>query len=79
MTGRPHQRRAPPATTTDAPPLLDWRDPRHWSRAVKPCRYCGQDTHLRDSKGKPADKVCAEKAIAQQATDAAAAYRKETL
>ena len=57
------------------PVLLDWRDPRHWSRDPAPCRYCGRDTHLRDSKGKPAHKVHAEQALAQQATEAADAYQ----
>lgn len=79
MTGRPRQRRAPPVPVGDGPPLLDWRDSRHWSANAKPCRYCGFDTNLRDSKRSPAHKVCAEEALAKQATDAAAAYRKDTL
>ncbi|MER5213666.1 hypothetical protein ABT063_24620 [Streptomyces sp. NPDC002838] len=57
------------------PPLLDWRDPSHWSWTEKPCRYCSQPTHLRDSKRKPAHKLCAELAIAQQAAEAADAYQ----
>ena len=72
MTGR----RAGP----DPPPLLDWRSPGHWSWDPAPCRYCGRDTHLRDSKRKPAHKTCAEAALAQQHADRAAAYhRKDTL
>lgn len=59
----------------DPPPLLDWRHPDHWSWAPKPCRYCGQDTNLRDSKRKPAHKACAESSLAQQAAEAADAYQ----
>lgn len=61
------------------PPLLDWRDSSHWSEVARPCRYCGRDTNLRDSKKSPAHKVCAERAIAQQAADAAEAYDSDTL
>jgi len=61
----------------DPPPLLDWRDASHWSRTPRPCRYCGQPTQLRDSKGKAADKVCAEAALAQQAAEQADAYHQE--
>ncbi|MFJ5802707.1 hypothetical protein [Streptomyces decoyicus] len=61
------------------PALLDWRDSSHWSSRPAPCRYCGFDTQLRDSKWKPAHKTCAEEALAQQAADAADAYRKDTL
>jgi hypothetical protein len=57
------------------PPLLDWGSSAHWSPTPKPCRYCGTPTNLRDSKGKPADKVCAEHAIARQAAEAADAYQ----
>lgn len=60
-------------------PLLDWRDSSHWSHTPKPCRYCGHPTNLRDSKRSPAHKTCAEAALAQQAADAADAYRKDTL
>jgi hypothetical protein len=59
----------------DEPPLLDWRDPSHYSYTARPCRYCGRDTHLRDSKRKPSHKVCAEHALATQAAEAADAYR----
>lgn len=59
-------------------PLLDWRDPKHWSYTARSCRYCGQDTYLRDSKGKAAHKTCAEQALATQAAEAADAYRKDT-
>jgi hypothetical protein len=59
------------------PPVLDWTDRSHWSHQQKPCRYCGGLTNLRDSKGKPAHKTCAETALAQQAADAAEAYDTE--
>ncbi|MER8158122.1 hypothetical protein [Streptomyces sp. NPDC094472] len=59
---------------TGSAPLLDWRSPGHWSWDAKPCRYCGAATNLRDSKRKPAHKVCAEQAIAIQAAEAADAY-----
>ena len=57
------------------PRLLDWRSMTHWSYVDLPCRYCGGDTPLRDSKRKPAHKVCAENTLAQQAADAADAYQ----
>lgn len=63
--------------TDEAPdaPLLDWRDSSHWSRIEKPCRYCQKPTQMRDSKHKPAHKLCAEHALAQQAAEAADAYQ----
>lgn len=61
------------------PPLLDWRDGKHWSWTEKPCRYCERPTNLRDSKGKAAHKSCAEEALAAQAADAAEAYDTERL
>ncbi|MFD3574736.1 hypothetical protein [Streptomyces sp. NPDC058644] len=70
----PRTRRAPPPGT-----LLDWRDSSHWSERPRPCRYCGHFTHLRDSKRSPAHKVCAEAAIAQQAAEAADAYKNGQL
>lgn len=59
----------------DHHPLLDWHSSEHWSQHLRPCRYCGQPTNLRDSKRKPAHKTCAETALAQQAADAADAYQ----
>ncbi|MCI3271429.1 hypothetical protein [Streptomyces cylindrosporus] len=56
-------------------PLLDWRDSSHWSQIAKPCRYCEEPTQMRDSKYKPAHKLCAERALAQQAAEAADAYQ----
>ncbi|PJN38963.1 hypothetical protein CG747_20680 [Streptomyces sp. CB02959] len=75
----PRARRGTKAKATSGPVLLDWRDSSHWSSQPKPCRYCGFDTCLRDSRRKPAHKTCAEEALAQQAADAADAYRKDTL
>lgn len=52
--------------------LLNWSNPvAHWAWEPKPCRYCGSPTHLRDSKGSPAHKVCAEQALAEQAAERA--------
>lgn len=60
--------------------LLDWTDSTHWDhRDPRPCRYCGQPTHLRDSHRSPAHKTCAEAALAQQTSDTAAAYQNGTL
>lgn len=59
--------------------LLDWGSSTHWHHVKAPCRYCGQPTHLRDSKGKPAEKVCAEAALAQQHADTGAAYQNGQL
>ncbi|MHC5259873.1 hypothetical protein ACYSUO_18505 [Streptomyces sp. UC4497] len=78
MTRRRAKRRAP----TEPPPggLLDWSDSSHWDfEHARPCRYCAEPTHLRDSKHKPAHKTCAEQALAQQAADAADAYQNGTL
>jgi hypothetical protein len=61
----------------DPPPLLDWRDSSHWSHTARPCRYCGKDTNLRDSKRSPAHKTCAEAALARQHAEAADAYDAE--
>lgn len=76
MTGR-KRRRAPPADPEYRPgQLLDWRDSSHWSYEQQPCRYCGFPTNLRDSRMKPAHKVCAEDALAIQAAEAADAYHQ---
>ena len=45
--------------------LLNWASSAHWSEHELPCRYCGHPTHLRDHKGAPADKVCAEEALSE--------------
>ncbi|MFJ5804826.1 hypothetical protein [Streptomyces sp. NPDC093093] len=74
MTGR-RPRRAPPPPV--AGQLLDWSDGSiHWSRDPRPCRYCGRDTNLRDSKRSPAHKVCAEDALQARAAEAADAYQQ---
>lgn len=62
------------------PPLtgvLDWRDASHWSERPLPCRYCTKPTNLRDSRRKPAHKVCAEAALAQQLAEQAESYENE--
>ncbi|MFF2650556.1 hypothetical protein [Streptomyces sp. NPDC058045] len=74
---RRRNRRAPPDEWVPGT-LLDWRSSTHWAATEQPCRYCGHDTHLRDSKKAPAHKVCAETALAQQAADAADAYHQRT-
>ncbi|MFB6963472.1 hypothetical protein ACFCYB_42695 [Streptomyces sp. NPDC056309] len=63
----------------DPPPtgLLDWTSRAHWSDTAKPCRYCAHPTWLRDRSRKPAHKVCAEAAIAQQAQEYAEAWQNE--
>jgi hypothetical protein len=42
---------------------LDWTSSEHWAHDERPCRHCGRPTHLRDDKGFPANKVCAEAAL----------------
>lgn len=60
--------------------LLDWTAARHWDYGgPKPCRYCDGPTQLRDSKGKPSHKVCAEDALAERRAEAAQAYEAERL
>jgi hypothetical protein len=76
VTGRRRANRLP-ATPVGGPIVLDWSGPGHWSRDAKPCRYCGEPTNLRDSKGKPAHKVHAEQALAQQIAEQADAYHNE--
>ncbi|MFJ9657584.1 hypothetical protein ACIRPR_06400 [Streptomyces griseoflavus] len=76
MTAR-RGRRAPVDPEYRPGQLLDWRDSSHWSDRELPCRYCGFPTHLRDSRMKPAHKVCAEDALALQAAEAQAAYHQK--
>lgn len=45
--------------------LLDWTDSDHFAQDARPCWYCGAPTHLRDEDSRPADKVCAEAALAE--------------
>jgi len=75
MTGR-KRRRAPPPVPGG---LLDWTDSSHWSWTAKPCRYCGNDTNLRDSKRPPAHNPGPEAALAQQAAEAVDIYQNGTL
>lgn len=76
MSGSRRRRAPPPEPEYRPGQLLNWNNSAHWDyEQARPCRYCGGDTHLRDSKKAPAHKVCAEAALAQQAADTAAAYQ----
>lgn len=72
---RPKRPKPPPTG------VLNWRASKHWKKKALPCRYkCGGlPTHLRDSTGAPAHKVCAELALAQQIQEYADAYENERL
>nr|WP_202425769.1 hypothetical protein [Streptomyces sp. HUCO-GS316] len=61
--------------------VLDWDSSAHWGSRPLPCRYqCGGlPTQLRDSKKRPAHKVCAEAALARQVQEYAEAYENERL
>ncbi|NDK24718.1 hypothetical protein FSY75_09555 [Streptomyces sp. TR1341] len=63
----PPRRRKPVARKRALPPggLLDWSAEWHFDPEALPCRYCGAPTHLRDSRGVAADKVCAEAELAE--------------
>lgn len=64
-TCRPDKARTRPSRKAHLPvQVVDWSDPRHWSPERAPCRYCGRLTNLRDSQGRPSDKVCYEEATA---------------
>jgi hypothetical protein len=76
MSGRKRRRAPPPEPAYRPGQLLDWSDRSHWAWEQLPCRYCGQPTNLRDSKGSPAHKVHAEEALAAQAAEAADAYQQ---
>ncbi|WNI31460.1 hypothetical protein [Streptomyces sp. ITFR-6] len=68
MPPRPRKRAVrEPGRKPALPPggLLDWSASWHFDEQALPCRYCGAPTHLRDSKKSPADKVCAEAALAE--------------
>lgn len=57
--------------------LLDWRGLAHWSENRAQCRYCPGMTHLRDSAGRPAHKVCAEEAARQWVEEQSERYENE--
>jgi hypothetical protein len=67
---------AAPGPEPPEPPLLNWRDSRHWSDFEAPCIHCYQPTNLRDDKRRASHKTCAEKALARQAAKAAATYQE---
>lgn len=54
--------------------LLVWSSSTHWSEQARPCRYCQKLTNLRDDSRRPAHKVCAERVLATQRSDAASTY-----
>lgn len=77
---RAPRRRRPAAPEFHEGQLLDWRSSRHWNYdGPAPCRYCGADAFLLDSKGHPAHKVCAEQALAAQYAQAIAEYQEGVL
>lgn len=56
--------------------VLDWRHPRHYDAGMeRPCRLCKMPTPLRDDRGRPAHKVCAE----MEAVRTLHAYRRDPL
>lgn len=61
----PPRRRRPASDGLPTGGLLDWSDSAHFATDTRPCRHCGAPTHLRDVQGRPADKVCAERALAE--------------
>lgn len=69
---KPREPRVPPTG------VLDWTV-GHWAGHERPCRYCARPTPLRDQSGRPAHKVCAEEAIAQQVAEYAEAWENERL
>lgn len=79
MARRASRRRLPPP---ELPPggYLNWRNHSvHWSEIPRPCRYCGGLTNLRDSRRKPAHKVCAEDAVRRWVEEEAERYENEKL
>lgn len=63
-------------------PLFNWRH-SHTARVAAPCIHCtdpdAMPTYLRDDKGMPAHKVCAELAYAHAVAKTAASYRRKGL
>jgi hypothetical protein len=81
MSTRAPRRHRPAVAVPEFHPgqLLDWTGPWHWGGIELPCRYCGEDTPLRDSKRQPAHKVCAEQALAAQYAQALTEYQEGAL
>ena len=44
--------------------VLDWSD--HQVTVPRPCRLCGQPALLRDRRGRPTHKTCAERLLDQE-------------
>ena len=55
---------------SEVQPYLDWRNHHHWGARVAKCRVCTKQTRLRDDKGNPAHKTCAEERGDDQCPDA---------
>ncbi|WP_327385001.1 hypothetical protein [Streptomyces sp. NBC_01207] len=73
-------RTRPPSSEPPTTGLLDWTDSRHWDYGgPRPCRWCEKPTQLRDGKGRPSHKVCAEAVMAERVAEAAQAYEAERL
>lgn len=70
--------RRSPRPELPASGVLDWTH-GHWSERQRPCIYCTKPTNLRDSRRRPAHKVCAEAALLRQVEDYAEAYENERL
>lgn len=66
----PSQRPAPRAERRRKVPVVDWRDPCHWSNTPAPCIHCGTPVRMRDDSGAPSCKVCHEEFIAGPAPTA---------
>ena len=62
--------------TSRPPPLLDWRDRKHWAWTEAPCQHCHQPTFLRDDHKQPSHKVCAEADTAARDLRAARNYNQ---
>lgn len=75
----PPRKRKPQKPVLPPSGVLNWSGSFHWGGVLRKCRYCPGKTPLLDSKGKPAHKVCAEQAIAEQVAEYAAAYENERL
>ncbi len=58
--------RLDPAPANLDRPIVDWSNDSHWNRrGARPCVHCTTNTQLLDDRGRPAHKVCAERALAR--------------
>lgn len=58
---------------------FDWHRGWHWIDLDLLCQFCHESTHLRDPKGRPAHKVCAEDAYEKRLRREAARQKKGQL